>query len=136
MTAQLHEKSAASTVRVRPARTRRPANLGPVAAPRPVREARQATWGRAVGHACEVERQAPVVAGPRVAVVSRPATGTGELVWTPRGLAVMVSLIAVTVFLMLVTVVGSFLSISSEPLQTTNPAVQAAVVAPAAHATR
>lgn len=110
MTADLLHRTTPAEVGTRPSRTgRTPGRRVPVAPhrslARPV-DARSARRSQAVwtpGRACAVER-------PRVAV------GGGELHWTPRGVAVMVILVAVTVAAMLVTMVSAFVAVSNEPI--------------------
>lgn len=126
MTAELLEFPAAE-VRVRRGPARRPASTRHPLAPgrggvRP-HGPRQQGWASPSARACE----APAAPRP-VPVVSPTPT---RLEWTPRGLAVMLGLIATVVVLMLVTAVGAFLSVSDAPAAAP---VAAAIAAPAAAA--
>lgn len=108
MTADLLHRPTSAEAGTRPSRTgQAPVHRVPVAPhrslARPVdaRTARrsQARW--AAGQSC-------AVAVPRVPV------GDGRLYWTPRGVAALVMVVALTVAVMLGTVVTAFVAVSNE----------------------
>ena len=96
-------------------------------APVPVRQApkrrdeRTAAWTPRDARGC-------VNAGRAEGVrVDAAAASGGRLTWTPRGIAVMVSLVAIVVGVMFATLVMAFLAVSNEPLEAalTTPLVTA-----------
>ncbi len=88
---------------------RRPrGSLGPVSASRPV-----VRWTRVAARACSAGAVAAPVAVPPT--TSTAATPT-RLVWTPRGVAVMVLGVLMTAMFMLATIVNAFLAVSDAPL--------------------
>ncbi len=116
MTAQLLEYTSASDARVRRVRAARAASVRASVAPHRVDSRIQASWGTAQVRACEVARPAPVpVVAPHPAVAPAPTVAT-RLEWTPRGIAVIVSLVAIVTGVMLTTLVGAFLAVSDAPL--------------------
>lgn len=81
-------------------------------------------------------RHAPVPTAVAPASIVAPAAGgvrqvalPERLVWTPRGLAVVLGLLGVVFGLMLVTLVVGFLSISNEPLVPDAPSPAAVLMA-------
>lgn len=109
MTAQLLEYTSPSDVLVRRVKAARSASVPTVAPHRPAAVRAQERWSASQARACEVSR--PSVAP---AVVVRAPQPT-RLVWTPRGMAVMVLLVALVAGVMLSTMVGAFLAVSNEP---------------------
>lgn len=109
MTAQLLEYTSPSDALVRRVRAARAASVRATVAPHREGNVIHATWGATEARACEVARP--------VAVAPRPAAATPtRLVWTSRGIAVMVTLVALVAGVMLTTLVGAFLSVSNAPL--------------------
>lgn len=103
-----------------------------VATPAPVpaaprrRDARTATWTPRDARGC-------VVARPETLAADAPAPGADaaggrHLYWTPRGIAVMVSLVAIVTGVMLATLVMAFLAVSNEPIDAGVSAPLAAAV--------
>lgn len=88
--------------------------VGPGAGP----DRRTTAWRASSARACS-----GVAPAPRTVSSAAPAA-TGQLSWTPRGVAVMVILVALVVGFMVATLVSSFLAVSNDPL----PAAEAAVV--------
>lgn len=80
-------------------------------------------WTASGARACAEVRSVTSVARPAAA-----PSASGRLYWTPRGVAVMVMLVAVVVGVMATTLVGAFLAVSNEPVAET--ALTAAFVAP------
>lgn len=114
MTAQLLEYTSPSDVLVRRVQAARAASVRATVAPHREGNVIHASWGATRARACDVSRPAEVLPAPVVApVAAAPAT---RLVWTERGIAVMVSLVALVLGVMLTTVVGAFLSVSNAPL--------------------
>ncbi|MDO5534134.1 MAG: hypothetical protein Q4F65_05735 [Propionibacteriaceae bacterium] len=120
MTAQLLEYTSPSDVLVRRIQAARSASVAPVAPHRPAVVRAEERWKVSEARACDVARPA---------VAPAPASVPTRLEWTPRGIAVMVLLVAVVIGVMCSTLVGAFLAISNEPLA---PASAAAGLAPAA----
>lgn len=110
MTAHALEFPATAEVRIRPARTGRPAPSRPTVTPHREGAARTTAWSHRQAQACAVS-----VPAPRPAPASVPV-GDGRLYWTPRGVAAMVWAVALTVGIMLATVVSSFLAVSDAPV--------------------
>lgn len=104
MTAQLLEYTSPSDALVRRVRTARAASVRATVAPHREGNVMHATWGATQARACDVARPAPLAPAPT------------QLVWTPRGVAVMVSLVAIVTGLMVSTLIGAFLAVSNEPL--------------------
>ncbi|QIK73388.1 hypothetical protein G7070_15365 [Propioniciclava coleopterorum] len=117
MTALLLDYPTTARVRVRPSREHAGVPVAPHrTAPHRSTGPTQRRWSVAQGSS----------ARPAVA----PAVASGRLYWTPRGLAVMIALVAIVAVTMVATIVGSFLAVSDAPLVT--PAPQAALAQPAA----
>lgn len=112
MTAQLLEYTSASDLRVRRVRAAFAASPHPKVAPHRGGNVIRVPWGPNRARACDVTR---TVAAPST-VLAAPAPT--RLVWTPRGIAVMVVLVALMAGLMLTTAIGSFLSVSNAPFAT------------------
>lgn len=110
MTVHALEFSTVGGTRRRPARTGRPSSAHPSAGSRRPEPRRQAGWSGQGARGCTLTRDAvrpvPPVAG---------SVGGGRLYWTPRGVAVMVLLVAVAVGVMLATMVVAFLAVSDAP---------------------
>ena len=114
MTAQLLEYTSPSDALVRRVRAARAASVRDTIAPHREGNVIHAPWATTQARACEVERPAAVVAapGPVPAIEAAPA----RLVWTERGIAVILSLVAIVTGLMVTTLVSAFLAVSNEPL--------------------
>lgn len=83
--------------------------LGPAGASRPV-----VRWTHVTARACQAGAVAAHEPTPRPRVAPAAATPT-RLVWTPRGIAVMVLAVVMTAVFMLVTIVNAFLAVSNAP---------------------
>lgn len=110
MTAQLLEYTSPSDALVRRVRAARAATV--TVAPHREGNVIHAPWGATQARACEIDRQ--VVLAEVVPLVVQPAATRLEL--TPRGIAVLVSLVAIVTGVMLSTVVGAFLAVSDAPV--------------------
>ncbi|MFT3875024.1 MAG: hypothetical protein QM708_01140 [Propioniciclava sp.] len=137
MTALMLEGTSRSGVRSRAAQGLRPSSgaprrdsqrtpLGPTGEHPPV-----VHWAHVKPRACADVAPAPVHAEVACAAVSderavgveavaAPAVVAAptRLVWTPRGVAVMVSVVMITALFMFGTIVGAFFAVSNEPLTT------------------
>ena len=126
MTAQLLEYTTPSDVLVRRVKAARSATSGAgVAHHRPATVRAEERWSQGQARACEVSRPAAVPAP-----VARPAAVPTRLEWTPRGIAVMVILVALVAGVMFSTMVGAFLAVSNEPAALAPVAVAAAPALP------
>lgn len=107
--------------RRRPSRSNAP--VGPGGGP----DRRTTAWAPAPARACSNVAPAAAQRGAETSsVTARP--GTGRLVWTPRGIAVMVMAVAVVVGVMTTALVSGFLAVSNEPLGPSDAPMSAAVV--------
>lgn len=107
MTAQLLEYTSASDLRVRRVRAAVAASARPKVAPYREGNVIHGAWGPTQARACDVARTAAAT------VLIAPAPT--RLMWTPRGVTVMVVLVALMAGLMLTTAVGAFLTVSNAP---------------------
>lgn len=107
MTAELLEYTSDSDVVVRRIRAAHSAASAVVEPRRPAAARAEERWVGTDVRSREVSRPP---------VVTYAAGPTSRLEWTPRGLAVMVVLVALIAGVMLSTLVGAFLSVSDEPI--------------------
>ena len=119
MTAQLLEYTPESASVVRRVQAARSASPVAASGRRPATFRAEERWAGSRARACDVSRPS----GPRV------AASASRLEWTPRGIAVMVLLVALLAGVMLATLVGAFLSVSNEPLEAGTPSVAVALAA-------
>ncbi len=110
MTAQLLEYTSASDLRVRRVRAARAASAHVTVAPHRDAARIQASWGSTQVRACDVERPAALVP------VGAPAAPATRLVWTDRGIAVMLALVVIVTGVMVTTLVNAFLAVSNAPV--------------------
>lgn len=114
-------------VRGRPRPSRSTAPVGPGGGP----DRRTTAWAPAPARACSNVAPAAAQRGAETSsVTARP--GTGRLVWTPRGIAVMVMAVAVVIGVMTTALVSGFLAVSNEPLGPSDAPMSTAVVVAAA----
>lgn len=106
MTAQLLEYTSSSDAIVRRVRAARAASVRATVAPHREGNVIHGSWGVAEARACDVSRPAAEVA----------QVAPTRLVWTDRGIAVMVSLVAALTGIVLTTLVSAFLAVSNEPI--------------------
>ena len=121
MTAQLLEYTSESDVIVRRVQAARSASTATAAPHRPAAVRAETRWGSAQARACEVSRPARTPQRAQAPAATR-------LEWTPRGIAVLVLMVALLAGVMLATLVGAFLSVSNEPAGSA-PAVVVAMAA-------
>nr|NLI51230.1 hypothetical protein [Propionibacterium sp.] len=137
----LHPDQVAS-VPVRPHRADRGANARPRSTAPAAAGPRARTWTHVPRSSVNVEvatalalqappvRRAPVGERPPATVTRlledtvpvRRLAAEPRYEWTPRGLAVLLALVAIVVGIMTITLVSAFLAVSSEPLTVAAPA--------------